>query len=122
MPVNVKLDEDLSPAVAAPLQAAGHTVRTVVEQGWGGQNDATLFAGVCTRNEFFITGDKGFGDFRAFPPGTHPGILLLRPGQDTVSQQLALIRSVLEQTGLEPLIGAVSVATPTGLRIRRSAG
>ncbi len=119
MAVAVKLDEDLSPLVGEPLLAAGCTVLSVVEQGWSGLKDADLWSRVVSEGVFFITADKGFGDIRAYPPGAHPGILLLRPDDESLSEYRALVAGVVEEHGIESLRGATSVATPRGLRVRR---
>lgn len=115
----VKLDEDLSPMVAEPLRAAGYQVRTVADQGWSGLADDELWRHVVAQNEFLVTADKGFADLRSYPPGTHPGILLLRPERESLVEFCAVVSVVLAAGGLESLTGCVSVASPRGLRIRR---
>ncbi len=119
MGIKVKLDEDLSPMVAGPMQAAGYEVYGVVEQGWGGAKDDELWPGVVAEGAFFVTGDKGFGDVRSYPPGTHPGILLLRPDRESIVDYRALIETVVRDHSLGDLTGAIAVATPRGIRIRR---
>ena len=42
MALTVKLDEDLSPIVGRPLQAAGYKVTSVLRQGWSGLPDRDL--------------------------------------------------------------------------------
>lgn len=120
MGVSVKLDEDLSPIVGAPMSAAGHEVRTVVGQGWRGFKDDELWPMVLAERVFFVTADKGFGDIRVYPPGTHPGILLLRPDRESVIEYRALVESVLARYDLATLAGALVVATPRSIHIRRA--
>ena len=36
---------------------------------------------------YLVTADKGFGDIRTYPPGTHHGILLLRPDEDGIAKK-----------------------------------
>lgn len=120
MTTPVKLDEDLSPAVAAPLLERGYEVRTVYGQGWSGTPDAELWQRLITEGVFFITADKGFGDVRAYAPGTHQGILVLRPTSESISAYCDLLRATLERTTLEELKGSVSIASASGLRTRRS--
>lgn len=116
----VKIDESLSPVLAEPLREAGHDVRTVIDQGWGGKLDPDLFPLVCEEQAFFITADVGFGDIRQYPPGTHPGILVLRVARESLLEYRDLLASVLQKQSLETLLGTVAVATSRGLRIRRS--
>jgi len=68
---------------------------------------------------FFITADKGFGDIRTYPPGTHQGILVLRPAREGANAYLELLRETLQRTPLQSLQGTVAVASPRGLRVRR---
>ena len=120
MGLAVKVDEDLPARVADVLRSAGHQAETVVGQGTGGAKDAALWQAVQVEGRFLVTADKGFGDIRLYPPGTHGGVLLLRPDEDGVEPLLDLLRRVLEGKGLEPLRGTVTVASPRGIRIRRS--
>ena len=117
--LKVKLDEDLPPALREALSSHGHDVSTVLAEGMGGWKDPPLWAAVQREVRFFITGDKGLGDIRAYPPGTHAGVLVLRPDQDGVRPLLRLAEQVLRRHRLEDLAGAISVATPRGLRSRR---
>lgn len=67
-----------------------------------------------------MTADKGFGDIRFYVPGTHAGILLLRPDQDGIRPVMELLERVLENYDLEALLGTVTVVTPRSIRIRRA--
>jgi predicted nuclease of predicted toxin-antitoxin system len=103
--MRIKLDEDLSPIVASPLEEHGHEVLTVVAQGWSGMKDDALWLLICGEGVMFITADKGFGDIRKYPPGTHPGIILLRPDAESLLEYQKLLRSLLEKHDLEDLKG-----------------
>ena len=115
----VKLDEDLPYRLAATLEKYGYAPATVCGQLWSGMKDPVLWSKVCGEGRFFITADKGFGDLRFFPPGTHPGILVLRPDKESVPDLVRLLESVLQNHRLESLAGFVAVATPRGIRVRR---
>src|SRR5438094_717829 len=91
-PLRVKLDEDLSPTVGEPLRAAGYLVLSVIDQGWGGLSDETLWQRVAVEQVLFITADKGFGDIRAYPPGTHDGIVLLRAERESLREFQRLVQ------------------------------
>ncbi len=116
----MKLDEPLSNSLAAVISAHGYSVGTVLGQNWGGLKDPVLWPLVHAAGEFFITADKGFGDIRVYPPGTHPGILVLRPDRESLPEFKSLVERVLATHKLEWLLGCVTVANPRGVRIRRS--
>ena len=114
----VKLDEDLSASLAALLAEHGCGTATVRGQGWGGLKDPQLWPRIVAEKRFLVTSDKEFGDIRKFPPGTHPGILVVRPEREKLSEIRRLLEFVLCNHGLERLRGTVSVVTSRGLRVR----
>ena len=118
--MRVKVDEDLPKAAVQMLQRHGHEAVSVTEQGMGGAKDHSLWQAVQAEQRFLITADKGFGDIRYHLPGTHAGILLLRPDQAGIRPVLELLEQTLAAYDLEALAGAVAVVTPRGLRIRRA--
>ncbi len=117
--MHIKVDEDLPPIAARWLQEKGYTASTVIDQGMGGWKDPKLWQVVQSDNQFLLTADKGFGDIRVYPPGSHAGILLLRPDEDGIRPLLELLQITLEKVDFSQLSGNVAVVTPRGLRIRR---
>lgn len=115
----VKVDEDLPRAAAESLRGRGHDAVTVVEQSMGGWKDHALWQAIQSEQRFLVTADKGFADIRHYPPGTHAGILLLRPDEDGIRPLIALLEHLLASQDLNSLAGTVTVVTPTGVRIRR---
>lgn len=115
----VKLDEALSDAMAAPLREAGYDARTVRRQGWGGLKDSELWPRVQAEAAFFVTADRGFADLRDYPPGTHKGILLLRPDREGLRDYETLLVSVIASHRLDDYVGCTIVASPGRVRIRR---
>jgi predicted nuclease of predicted toxin-antitoxin system len=117
--MRIKVDEDLPGQVVHLLRASGYDASSVTEQGMGGWKDPELWQAVQREKRFLITADKGFGDIRQYPPGTHAGVLVLRPDQDGIEPVLRLLQQVLSTGSLKAFSGALVVATPRGLRIRR---
>jgi hypothetical protein len=118
-PLAVKLDEDLSPLVGEPFSAFGHRVAPVLEQGWSGLPDAQLITKVAAEARMLITADKGFGDIRNYPPGSHTGIVVLRADQESILAYRTLAATLLEEWELADLVGSIVVVTPRGVRVRR---
>jgi predicted nuclease of predicted toxin-antitoxin system len=117
--VRAKLDEDLSKSVSNHLRRYGIEVRTVREQGWGGLQDSQLWPKLRDEKVLFVTADKGFGDLRAYPPGNHGGILLLRADTQKIAEFCNLIDLAIAKHPLDTLHGALVVATARSVRIRR---
>ena len=118
--MRVKLDEDLSSSVRDYVARLGYNTATVVSQGWTGTKDPDLWPRLVAEKIYWITADKGFGDVREYRPGTHSGILLLRPGKESVGAFIQLISSVIKKHPLESLVGTLTVASPRSIRIRRA--
>jgi predicted nuclease of predicted toxin-antitoxin system len=79
MPLKVTLDEDLPRQAAQLLREHGYDAASVIELGMGGWKDPQLWVAIQKDERFLVTADKGFGDIRVYPPGTHFGILLFTP-------------------------------------------
>jgi hypothetical protein len=117
--MKVKLDEDLSASLGGILASQGHQVATVPGQGWGGVVDSSLWPKLQAERIYFVTADKGFGDLRSYPPGSHAGILVLRPERESLLEFRRLLQHVLAKHRLESLAGCVTVASFRSIRVRR---
>jgi predicted nuclease of predicted toxin-antitoxin system len=114
-----KIDEDLPAEVAEILNSKGHEAKTVVGQGWQGYPDSAVWEGVQREKRWLVTGDKGFADLRVYAPGTHAGVILLRPQEESRRSYVQLAAAAIAQLDLERNAGATVVVTQHGLRIRR---
>jgi len=118
--MQIKVDEDLPRRVVALLRENGYQADTVVEQGMAGWPDAEIWRKIQAEGRFLLTADKGFADIRVYPPGTHSGVMLLRPDQDGIRPTVELLGKVLQSYDLTALAGTITVVMPRGVRIRRS--
>jgi predicted nuclease of predicted toxin-antitoxin system len=117
--LKIKVDEDLPKRVAEAVRVVVLDTLTVLEEGLSGILDPTLWETVQNEKRFLITGDKAFANIKLYPPGTHAGVLLLRPDEDGIPQMVKLIQDVLKLGILENLGGCIAVATPGRMRVRR---
>lgn len=115
----IKLDENLGQSHAALLRDAGYDADRVTDEGLSGTSDADLWPVVCREGRFFITLDLDFSDVRQFVPGSHPGILLLRPTDHSRDAALAVLKRVISETPLRSLAGCLAIADERRTRIRR---
>ncbi len=99
--MQVKLDENLSNVHAEFLRQAGYDCERVTDEGLSGATDELVWQEVCRERRFFITLDLDFSALRKFPPGSHPGILLLRPSSSGIQTVLALLVRVLNEYSLD---------------------
>ena len=115
----VKLHENLGSSQAELLGKAGYSAERVTEEGLSGAEDRKVWDRVVAEGRFFITLDLDFSDVREFAPGTHPGLLLLRPrnrGRDAV---IEILQRVIHDYPLVTLKGCFVVADVNQTRIRR---
>ncbi len=117
----IKVDEDLPRRVTALLRANGYQADSVWDKGMAGWKDGALWQRIQAENRFLITADKGFANLRTYPPGTHAGVMLLRPDQDGIGPIIMLLESVIKHYDLSILSGTITVVTPRGVRVRRTA-
>ena len=117
--MKIKVDEDLPKRVAEAVRGLMPETLTVIEEGLSGILDPALWETVQRERRFLITGDKAFANIKKYPPGSHAGVLLLRPDEDGIPQLMDLIQEVLKLGVLENLRGCIAVATPRRMRVRR---
>jgi predicted nuclease of predicted toxin-antitoxin system len=116
--VKFKLDENLPVSSAEVLASVGHHVDTVTGEGLKGAPDQDVVAAAAAAERVLITLDQGMGDIRAYPPGSHADIVVLRlPDQSAaaVTQAITDLASFAEPT---TLVGAIAVLQRGLLRIR----
>ena len=118
--MKIRLDENVARGVAELLRELGHDVLTVPEQGMSGRNDDDIWPVIQAEGRVLITQDKGFADIRRYSPGTHHGVLLLRPDMSRPSAVITFLKDVFLTIAPKDLEGCVAVATSKGIRIRRS--
>jgi predicted nuclease of predicted toxin-antitoxin system len=117
--VKVKLDENLSSRLKPDLTALGFDVETVIDEGLQGREDSEIASHCCIEDRMLLTLDVGFGDLRKYRPGTHPGIILLRPLSTGPSAVKDLLNGFLSATDLREFAHCLVVVEPGRVRIRR---
>ena len=117
--MRVKLDENIPRSARQVLTAAGHDVNTVVDENLAGATDPQVVAAAAATGRLLITLDRGLGDIRAYPPGSHAGILVLRPTDQSVPTVVAALAEVVTGRNLTTLTGTIAIAQRGLLRIRR---
>jgi predicted nuclease of predicted toxin-antitoxin system len=120
--VRLKLDENLPEEARLAAASLGHEVDTVLEEGLEGTGDPEVLAAAVRDQRFLITLDRGFGDIRRYPPGSHPGIAVIRARHQDVATVAATVRSFLSNEQLGDLTGCIVVVRGHLVRVRRPEG
>jgi predicted nuclease of predicted toxin-antitoxin system len=103
------------------LRTQGHDVDTVADDALTGASDRMVWQAAQQAERFLITQDLDFSDVRAFAPGTHHGLLLVRlgkPGRRALSERVARL---FQSEDVASWRGCFVVASDRKLRVRRPA-
>jgi predicted nuclease of predicted toxin-antitoxin system len=117
--VRFKLDENVPRSAGQALVAAGHDVDTVADENLKGASDPRVVAAATAAGRLLITLDRGLGDVRAYPPGSHAGILVLRPPDQSAPTVTSMLAGLVAAHDLTTLAGAITIAQRDLLRVRR---
>jgi predicted nuclease of predicted toxin-antitoxin system len=116
--VKFKLDENLPVSSSAILTSAGHDVDTVIQEGLIGAPDQDVVAAAAAAGRILISLDHGLGDIRAYPPGSHAGIVVLRLSDQSAAAAVKAVSDLATLTNPDSLARAVAVLQRGLLRIR----
>lgn len=112
-----KLDENLSPALAADFLAAGHEAHSVLEQALGGAPDPHVIEVCRLENRVLITLDLDFANIRSYPPARYAGIIVLRLGTQAHGAVAAAMAAAIRLLQREELIGRLWIVEAGRIRI-----
>jgi predicted nuclease of predicted toxin-antitoxin system len=117
--VRLKLDENLTGSIALTLADYGHEVDSVRAEGLAGATDVQVARAAASAGQMLVTLDRDFADIREYPPGTHPGIIVVRVDPPRPSWVKAALTGLLAHHDLRELRGCLVIAQLGTVRIRR---
>ena len=115
-----KLDENMPVEAAALLRGAGWSCDTVVDEGLGGAEDATVAEACRVEARVLFTLDLDFADIRTYPPSDFAGIVVFRPSEpdrDAILRMVTRVLTVLTEEWMEHQLWIVE---PDRVRVRAS--
>ena len=93
--MKIKLDENVPSQLKESLARLVHDVDTIVDEHLAGVPDLEVWDASKRAGRFLVTQDLDFSDVRVFPPGSHPGLLVLRlhkPSRRTLMRRVCGFR------------------------------
>lgn len=117
--MKLKPDESLPRDLADDLAGRGLDIDTVVDEGLRGSADEVVVRAATAEDRMLLVLDRGVGDLRRFPPGSHAGVIVLRPISQDPESIVALSARLLRSGTLDTLAGCVVVIDPQRVRVRR---
>lgn len=118
--MRIKLDENMPSALTELLRRHGHDVTTVAQQRLAGSVDERVARVATAEGRVLLTFDHDFGDIRAYPIGTHAGIVVFRLEDQRWAALEKPARSLIDSGLLERLHGGLAIVDRWRIRIRSS--
>lgn len=115
-----KIDENLPSSLSALLQERQLESETVHDEGLSGKPDDIIMETCHKETLVLITMDTGFANQKAYPAGTHPGIIVMRIKNQGARNVLSVMQRFFErQSDLEELSGCTVIVEEHRIRVRR---
>ncbi|MHB1094622.1 MAG: DUF5615 family PIN-like protein [Gemmatimonadaceae bacterium] len=113
-----KLDENMPRLARAPLEARGWDVHDVHEEELSAALDEQIQA-VCEREDrILVTLDTDFADTRRYNPARSPGVIVLRPRDQSIRATLDCLEGAVRALATERIQSTLWLVEPERLRIR----
>ena len=112
-----KLDENLSPTLAAEFLAAGHEAHSVLEQALGGASDPRVIEVCRLEDRALVTLDLDFSNIQRYPPAHYAGIIVLRLGTQAHRPVAAALADAIRLLEREALSGRLWIVESGRIRI-----
>ena len=117
------VDENMPRSTAAVLREAGYDAEDVRDVGLAGRDDALVFRYAQDSGATLLTADKDFSNILEYAPGTHAGIIVLRPPDEWPTRRVhARLLDVLSAVAEHARRGALIVLQAERTRVRHPSG
>jgi predicted nuclease of predicted toxin-antitoxin system len=115
-----KIDENLPVEAAKIFLKLGYDADTIFAEGLKGSSDEELI-NVCKKEDrILVTLDLDFSDVRVYPPGSVPGIIILRIADQSADSTLSVLNKVILAVNKENPAGKLWIVDEKRIRIRES--
>jgi predicted nuclease of predicted toxin-antitoxin system len=106
--------------VAEILRNIGFAADTVADEHLSGAKDDAVAAASRSEGRILVTLDLDFANIRAYPPGDHTGIIVLRVKRQDKATVLAYVRRLAAALTLRNPDGELWILDGNRLRFRQS--
>ncbi len=113
-----KIDENLPTEAANIFVENGFNAESVFYEGLKGAPDNKIIK-ICKQEErILVTLDLDFSDIRIYPPGSVPGIIILRISDHSIKSVLTIVKRIITKINTENPVGKLWIVSDTNIRIR----
>lgn len=113
-----KLDENLPAEAAGVLRDSGFGADTVGDERLSGAADEMVASASKAERRILVTLDLDFANIRAYPPGEHPGIIVLRVKHQDKPSVLGCVRRLAIALMLRDPAGELWIVEGNRIRFR----
>ncbi len=113
-----KIDENLPSTCAELLNEKSYNAETVIQENLQGCSDQTLIEICRSENRILITLDLDFSDIRTYPPGSNPGIIVLRLSDQSIMATQSAISQLIPFFSKELPVNKLWIVDESKIRIR----
>lgn len=114
----IKADENLPSEVATAFREAGHDCHTVWDEQLQGSPDVVIAERCRAENRVLVTLDLDFANILSYPPGSHPGMIVLRPHSADPESILRVLSRVMQELAVEQVDGSLWICDDSTTRVR----
>jgi predicted nuclease of predicted toxin-antitoxin system len=113
-----KLDENLPALARRRLVDAGWDVHDAHDEGPASATDAAIQAARDRERRILVTLDTDFADTRRYNPERSPGVIVLRPVNQSIHAIIACLDDAIRALATERIEASLWVVEPGRVRIR----
>jgi predicted nuclease of predicted toxin-antitoxin system len=117
--MNFLADENIFVPMVEALRKLGYDVFDIKEQQLIGTDDPVIYEMAVKRNRVLLTMDKDFSNIIKYPPGNHPGIIVLKLYKLPVSTATKIFMDSFQNLNNSDIIGNTVIIDKNKTRIRR---
>jgi predicted nuclease of predicted toxin-antitoxin system len=116
--VRFKLDENMPRSARQVLTAHGWDVQDLFEEKLLGADDAAVQAACERERRVLITLDLDFADTRRYDPVRSPGVIVLRPVDQSIQACLSCLAGATKALATERIEASLWIVEANRIRIR----
>ena len=114
-----KVDENLPEELSQLFRQAGWDSFTVTEQQLGGAEDSEVARVSTDEQRVLVTFDRGFSNIKAYPPASHPGMVVFRLKSQDKPHVLAVATRLVAALNVREIRNELWIVQDDRIRIRR---
>ena len=116
--MRLKLDENLPELARGQLASRGWDVHDVHQEGLTAALDDVIQAACEREGRVLVTLDGDFADTRRYDPSRSPGVIVLRPRNQSLRAILHCLDGAIRALETRPVHASLWIVEPDRLRIR----